>query len=193
VDVDSVDVHLTEYQQLLQESRLHQTIASTIVSLEIGALGVGLPLSVNSPYALLGLAVVSSLLWFRYMDHLVGIFHVAEYVATRLRPRLEALVHEPVLGWEAYLRSGRTTPAAMRRRFRPTAILGLSYTAFLFGGAPVLLVPVFLVAVDLEREGYVVPILGTVATVIVWVAASTRYIRDSVSISAIDATLAEPA
>ena len=106
-DLESVNVHLTEYQQLLEESRLHQTIASTIVSLEIGALGVGLPLSVNSSYALLGLAVVSSLLWFRYMDHLVGIFHVAEYVAKNLRPKLEALVNEQVLGWEAYLRRRR--------------------------------------------------------------------------------------
>ncbi|WP_454856190.1 hypothetical protein [Promicromonospora soli] len=191
-DVESVDVHLTEYEQLLEESRLHQTIASAIVSLEIGALGVGLPLSVNSSYALLGLAVVSSLLWFRYMDHMVGIFHLAEYVATHLRPKLEALVHERVLGWEAYLRRRRATATFLRFRRRPSAIPGLSYTAILFGGAPVVLMAVFLLTVDLEGEGYVLPISGAATAAIIWASSLVRYVRDLALISAIDATLLDP-
>jgi hypothetical protein len=182
-DVESVDVHLTEYEQLLEEGRLHQTIASAIVSLEIGALGVGLPLSVNSSYALLGLAVVSSLLWFRYMDHMVGIFHLAEYVAKHLRPTLEALVNERVLGWESYLRRRRATATFLRFRRRPAAIPGLSYV----------LMVVFLLTTDIGREGYVLPISGTSAAAIIWAISVVRYIRDFKFISAIDAALLEPA
>jgi hypothetical protein len=185
-DVESVDVHL-------EEGRLHQTIASAIVSLEIGALGVGLPLSVNSSYALLGLAVVSSLLWFRYMDHMVGIFHLAEYVAKHLRPTLEALVNERVLGWESYLRRRRATATFLRFRRRPAAIPGLSYTAILFGGAPAVLMVVFLLTTDIGREGYVLPISGTSAAAIIWAISVVRYIRDFKFISAIDAALLEPA
>lgn len=187
-----MDVHLTEYEQLLEESRLHQTIASAIVSLEIGALGVGLPLSVNSSYALLGLSVVSSLLWFRYMDHMVGIFHLAEYVSKHLRPTLEALVHERVLGWEAFLRRRRTASRFLRLRRRPAAIPGLAYTAVLFGGAPVVLMSVFLLTVDLEGEGYVLPISGTVTAAAIWATSLMRYIRDLAMISAIDAALLDP-
>lgn len=161
--IESSDIHKAEYEQLNHESRLHQTTASTIVSLEIAALGVGIPAASSYSYVLLALSGITSLLWLRYLDHILGIFRVAAYIALVLRPTLSSIVNEQVLQWEQFLRqfrSGRfrvtktegTTYVLQSEKLRePT--LGVTYTSALFGVVPPVLIVSFLFLANFPSLG----------------------------------------
>lgn len=177
--VESSDIHKAEYEQLSQEGRLHHSTASTIVSLEIAALGVGIPAASSYPYVLLALSVVTSLLWLRYLDHILGIFRVAAYVALVLRPVLSSIVDEQVLQWEQFLRQFRsgtfkvtkadgTTYFLQPEKFRePT--LGVTYTSVLFGAAPPVLIVSFLFLAQLPNPGAIVSsCIGMASSVALW-------------------------
>jgi hypothetical protein len=101
---DVNDFDKAEYENLRTELIFHQTNASTIFALNVAGLGVGITASANLDAALLVLAVLSCVLWFRYSDHVIALFRIAAYFELELRPRVVARLGEPVLGWENFLR-----------------------------------------------------------------------------------------
>ncbi|GLY53665.1 hypothetical protein Lesp01_73210 [Lentzea sp. NBRC 102530] len=124
------------------------------MAVELTALGAGISVAGKIQPVLIALAVVNSVLWLRYVDHVVAIFRAAAYVSFVLRPRLSGIVGEPVLRWEAFLRQIRSRryvagsaaeiPAGVTQERFPERILGLSHPSLLFGLASPVLVACYL-------------------------------------------------
>lgn len=141
---NEVDFLKSEYEQSMAESRQHLSTASTIVSLEIGALGVGIPLGVAHLYVLPALAGLTVVLWLRCLDHVGAMYRIAGYVAVELRSRLASIIDtSSILGWESFLRKLRAgeyrypceqnASRVVPREKGSEARLGLTYTFLLFG------------------------------------------------------------
>lgn len=109
--MDSRDFDKEEFITLRAESQFHQVNASAIFALNVTGVGIGVAVSSNESVALPLIALLSSVLWLRYLDHVVAVFRVAAYVACWLRPRLCEKLDDPkVLVWEEFLRSSDDPP-----------------------------------------------------------------------------------
>jgi hypothetical protein len=198
--MDSGDVHKVEYEQLMAESRLHNTTASAIVSLEVAALGVGIPIAIKSqPYVLAALAGLTLILWLRYLDHVAGIYRVAAYVALVLRPKFADLTGDKsVFGWESFFRRLRRgdqidgVEGVTGRDALGEKILGLGYTSGLFGLTP----PVMLAAFWAQQRTHNITenlavICVCVAGTSLWIFCLARFRYGSLWISGINKMIDE--
>lgn len=177
------ELHKSEYEALRQETNTHQNFANAIIGLELTSLGLGISLGNKSPYVLAGLAIVTTMLWLSYLDHLTGMFRIAIYTALVLRPRLSELAEQPVLSWEVYMRRMRATPmeepgvgvslvVPAERLKEPS--LGLTYVSIFFAVTP----PTFtcMYIYDTVSRSQVSAVMAVVAlvTLIFWIFAIVR-------------------
>ena len=141
------DADLLEFERLRTEIDGRTQLAFGLVTLEVTALGAGLSVFERFPDVVVGLAVVSSILWTLYLDHSGQVRKLAAYIGLRLAPRLRASDHD-VLGWESFLREldagGEVTRRALgnisvkRLRVYKTRSIELGMNA-MFGGTPLVL------------------------------------------------------
>ncbi|WP_410566973.1 hypothetical protein [Amycolatopsis sp. cmx-4-61] len=137
---DANDFDKAEYDNLRAELIFHQTNASTIFALNIAGMGIGITASAKLDAALLVLAFLSCVLWFRYSDHVIALFRIAAYFELELRPRVYDRLKEPVLGWESYLRE-KFSPgkSAKSSRFTLDSRMGIVVASGAFLAPPPLL------------------------------------------------------
>jgi hypothetical protein len=168
-------VVLSEYDSLRSEINNRTTLAYTLISLELAAVGAGLSVITKLPDVLLGLAAVSCFLWLFWVDHAGAVYKLASYIALELAPKLSAVAGESVLGWEHFLRrinkdrdTARVTLYGRGATDQPAYIQSTTaadrYTMLLFGGSS----PIFIV-------GYLVTILGREhhrSTLVIWLSAA---------------------
>jgi hypothetical protein len=81
-------VALSEYDSLRSEINNRTTLAYTLISLELAAVGAGLSVITKLPDVLLGLAAVSCFLWLFWVDHAGAVYKLASYIALELAPKL---------------------------------------------------------------------------------------------------------
>ncbi|MHC1558423.1 hypothetical protein ACR9E3_05685 [Actinomycetospora sp. C-140] len=108
--MDARDFDKEEFVTLRAESQFHQVNASAIFALNVTGIGVGVAATAaDNAIALPLVAILTSVLWMRYIDHVVAIFRVAAYISCRLSPRLRTAFSGEDDGnlfmWETYLRS----------------------------------------------------------------------------------------
>jgi len=190
---DAVVLLKSEYEDLREEIRTHQTLSSAIVTLDVTALGAGISIGSRSPIVLLVLSVVNSLFWLRYIEHVTGIFRAASFIYFVLRPRLSELVGGSVLLWEHFLREIRhggaagagVLPRSYPRERLGGRMLGFSDTSSFFALASPLLIAGFLYT-SLRQLSHDEPLVwvgaAAAALLVVYsiarVHAATAWIRD---------------
>jgi hypothetical protein len=99
----AVTVHVAEYESLRREIETRATLSSSLIALELSALGIGLVAAQDSIDLYGGLGFLSLILWLFWLDHTEQIWKLATYISMRLRPTLSALA-PGTLGWEQFLR-----------------------------------------------------------------------------------------
>jgi len=168
-------IALSEYDSLRSEINNRTTLAYTLISLQLAAVGGGLSVLTKLPDVLLGLAAVSCFLWLFWVDHAGAVYKLASYVALTLAPMLSGTAGEAMLGWEYFLRrinkdrdTARVTLYGEHATDQPAYIQSTTaadrYTMLLFGVPP----PIFIVA-------YLVTLLGREhhrSTLVVWLSAA---------------------
>lgn len=154
---ESSSTELREYETLRQEINNRTTISYTLVALDLAALGGGLSVVDKSRAILVGLAIISTLLWLYWTDHAAQVQRIAAYIAIYLAPKISAEVGRPVLQWEIFLRrlsaGGESAHEALfgldtsipKSEFRPI-VSSDWYTTLLFGGSPPVLLILYIVA-----------------------------------------------
>lgn len=147
---DPIPVYIAEYESLRREIETRATLSSSLVALELSALGIGLVAAGNQLDLYVGLAFLSTILWLFWLDHTEQIWKLATYISLGLRPSLTE-VAEHAFEWEAFLRS-----LDRRRPVRSTNYAAL-YITLLFATIPPILVVVFVVQV-LNETGQSTPI-----------------------------------
>ena len=189
---------LREYETLRQEINNRTTISYTLVALDLAALGAGLSVVDKSRAILVALAAISSLLWLYWTDHAGQVNRIAAYIAIQLAPKISADEGRPVLQWEAFLRRfnaggestyrvlfgpGEAGPRSSIRR----VVSSDWYTTLLFGGAPPLLLGLY-VAANAKASAPTTAEAGlaTAAGALLWIYAliSYRHMRRAVSVIA---------
>jgi hypothetical protein len=179
-------VHLAEYQALRQEVNNRQTVSNALIAADLTALGVGLSIARQYPAILIGLGVVSSLIWLFWLVHTLQIYRIALYIALELRPRLVRIYGCTVLDWEAYVRFltfSRHTQTRLFAKYRHVEremdvsrnVDGI-YISLLLGGATPLLLAASVIA-DLHSHSNGLPwVLAVAATLALWLYAFSRAI-----------------
>jgi hypothetical protein len=137
-DPQDVSVRLSEYEALRREIEMRATLSSSLVALNLSALGIGLVAAGQTIDLYAGLAFLSTILWLFWLDHTEQIWKLATYIATRLRPSLQS-VAPGSLDWEAFLRR-----LDARRAVRSTNYAAF-YITLLFASVPPLLTAVYVV------------------------------------------------
>jgi hypothetical protein len=141
---------IAEYEALRQEVGNRQTLSYAIIAVDLAAFGSGVTAAGGHPEVMIGLAVVSTLLWMFWQAQTMQIDRIAAYVALRLRPALVRHYGYDVLGWEGYVRrltwSRETAVHALydgRRNDKGTYISrsrdGIYISLLLGGGTPLFL------------------------------------------------------
>jgi hypothetical protein len=183
------DAHLREYETLRQEINNRTTISYTLIALDLAALGGGLSVVNKSKAILVALAAISSLLWLYWTDHAAQVRRIAAYIAIDLAPKISAAIGEPALQWEVFLR--RLTAGGTSARevlFGPTQLFRERdfrrivssdwYTTLLFGGSPLLLLGLYVVANINAGPSTVIEVgIATAATMWLWTYALISYWR----------------
>lgn len=189
---------LREYETLRQEINNRTTISYTLVALDLAALGAGLSIADKSKAILVALAAISSLLWLYWADHSGQVNRIAAYIAIQLAPRIGADEGRPVLQWEAFLRrfnaGGESTSQVL---FGPAqsdpgpsirrVVSSDWYTTLLFGGAPPLLLGLYVAAnARASASAAVEAAIATAAGTVLWAYALINYwhMRRAVSVIA---------
>jgi hypothetical protein len=177
---DATDIDKAEYDGLRAEIIFHQTNASAVFGLNVVGMGVGITASSLIGAALLVLAVLACVLWFRYCDHLMAIFRIAAYLHRELRPRLVERLGEPVLGWELFLRSSGTDARSQMPRLPSVE----SRVGFLAGSAAFMLPPPLLCATFVVNRwaaaggaGRALLVIAVTVVLVVWVFSVLRGYR----------------
>ncbi|OXM69770.1 hypothetical protein [Amycolatopsis vastitatis] len=174
---DANDFDKTEYDNLRTELIFHQTNASTIFALNIAGMGIGVTASAKLDAALLVLAILSCVLWFRYSDHVIALFRIAAYFELELRPRVVARLKEPVLGWEGYLRK-KFTPRKHTKssRFTLDSRMGIVVASGAFLAPPPLLCVAFVLRQWPDTAGFsrVLLVVASAVTAVVWLYSTLR-------------------
>jgi hypothetical protein len=182
---DIATVHVAEYQALRQEVNNRQTVSNALIAADLTALGVGVSVAHQYPAILIGLGVVSSLLWLFWLVHTLQIYRIALYVALELRPRLVGIYKCTMLDWEAYVRFLTFSRAAQARLLAkyhnsgdPSVIsrnIDGIYVSLLLGGATPLLLAASVVAdIHSKPSNELAWALAVAATLILWLYALGR-------------------
>lgn len=154
--VAGIGLDSTEAQCLRQEITTRITLMNAVIGLELAALSTGLTIISKPTYVLAGLGAASSFLWLLWMDLSLYTYKIAAYLAVELAPRLSGLVKRPVLGWETFLRrieangerSGQALYPGAAGDGRQLVYCGRHaerYVPLLFGGAPPLLLVLYVI------------------------------------------------
>jgi hypothetical protein len=182
-------IALSEYDSLRSEINNRTTLAYTLISLELAAVGAGLSVITKLPDVLLGLAAASCFLWLFWVDHAGAVYKLASYIALELAPKLSTGAGEPVLAWEHFLRrinkNRETARAALygpdatdQPAYIQSTTAADRYTMLLFGGSPPIFIVGYLVTI-LEREHHrstVVIWLSAAAVALLWLFALWRFL-----------------
>lgn len=102
-DSVAASIHVTEYESLRREIETRATLPSSLIALELSALGFGLAAAQTRIDLYAGLAFLSIIFWLFWLDHTEQIWKMATYIAIRLRPTLADMA-PGALGWEPFLR-----------------------------------------------------------------------------------------
>jgi hypothetical protein len=127
-----VTITLSEYESLRREIEMRATLSSSLIALDLSALGVGLVAAKNSIDLYAGLGFLSVMLWLFWLDHTEQIWKLATYISLRLRPVLQRAAPQS-LEWESFLRR-----LDEQKRVRATNYAAL-YITILFASVPPLL------------------------------------------------------
>lgn len=180
---DLQPVYLTEFERLRDEIDNRTQVATNLVIAEITALGAGISFFDKVPEVLIGLSIVSSLLWLLWLDQALQIYKIAAYIGCKLADKLQREDND-ALGWESFLRVldkggrrasrelfGNTGTEAKLIDLPPTRNIG-RYMMLLFGGPPVAFVSIYVYMLDASppatRTGLVIRIAGIVVAITAW-------------------------
>jgi len=168
----AVTVTLTEYESLRREIEMRATLSSSLIALDLSALGVGLVAAQSSIDLYAGLGFLSIMLWLFWLDHTEQIWKLATYISLRLRPVLESAAPGS-LGWEAFLRE-----LDARKLVRATNYAAL-YITILFASVPPLLAIVLVVRAANAHTGLdlsmVTRFVSAAAVIAFWVFALGQF------------------
>jgi hypothetical protein len=185
----AVTVHLAEYESLRREIETRATLSSSLIALELSALGLGLVAAQRSIDLYAGLGFLSVVLWLFWLDHTEQIWKLATYIALRLRPALTSAAPDS-LGWEPFLRELDT-----RKLVRSTNYAA-SYITLLFASVPPLLAIVMAVRAAQARADLDMVMasrfVSVVAVVAVWAFALAQYRQFSRSRDQMDNWIRHP-
>lgn len=188
-DSGSVPIYLSEYESLRSEIEMRATLSSSLVALELSALGIGLVAASDLIDLYAGLAFLSTILWLFWLDHTEQIWKLATYISLQLRPVLVSRAPHS-LGWEQFLRQ-----LDSRRVVRSTKNAAF-YITLLFASMPPLLGAVFIAAatrqasaVDLALVGRLVAAAGVYAF---WIYALMQFRTFSRSRDQMDSWIQKP-
>jgi hypothetical protein len=179
-------VHLAEYQALRQEVNNRQTLSNALIAADLTAFGVGLSVANESPAILIGLGVVSSLIWLFWLVQTLQIYRIALYVALELRPRLVRAYECSLLNWEAYVRlltfSRRTQDQLLAKYRHVDGASRISrnvdgiYISLLLGGTVPLLLTASVIAAVRAHSDHLTWSLSFAAASVLWLYAFGRAI-----------------
>jgi len=184
-----ISIYLSEYESLRREIEMRATLSSSLVALELSALGIGLVAAKDLIDLYAGLAFLSAILWLFWLDHAEQIWKLATYISLQLRPVLvETAPH--ALGWEQFLRN-----LDSRRVVRSTRNAAF-YITLLFASMPPVLGVVFVAAaahqsnaLDPVMSGRLVAAAGVFA---LWVYALVQFRSFSASRDQMDKWIQHP-
>lgn len=167
-----VTITLSEYESLRREIEMRATLSSSLIALDLSALGVGLVAAKNSIDLYAGLGFLSVMLWLFWLDHTEQIWKLATYISLRLRPILQRAAPGS-LGWESFLRR-----LDEQKRVRSTNYAAL-YITILFASVPPLLAVVLVGRAAQVPGGFdltmAVRLAGAVSVVAFWVFALGQF------------------
>lgn len=171
-DPQDVSIRLSEYEALRREIEMRATLSSSLVALNLSALGIGLVAAGDTIDLYAGLGFLSAILWLFWLDHTEQIWKLATYISIRLRPPLQS-VAPGSLDWEPFLRK-----LDAEKTVRSTNYAAF-YITLLFAVVPPLLTAVYVVrAVQARAEAGAVTSLRLVAAgavVAFWVFALIQF------------------
>jgi hypothetical protein len=187
VSNDYVEVHLREYDSLRREIETRATLSSSLIALELSALGVGLLAAPNFVDLYAGLGFLTVVLWLFWLDHTEQIWKLATYIAIRLRPAL-ATVHSSALGWEPFLRELDARPL-----IRSTTYVAM-YITLMYASVPPLFVTVYIINALKGQPELVmgVRLVSAVAIVAFWAFALHQFRQFTRSRNQMDAWISDP-
>jgi len=184
--VTDTGLDAAELAALRQEITSHFTLSSTLVAVELAALGAGLSVLDSSTHILAGLAAISSFLWLLWLDHSGQILKIAAYLALELAPRMSTQLGRPVLVWEVFLRrlnAGGTAAAGALHGRAPLMSRSIVrplraewYSPLLFGAAPPLLLSLYVTAGLQAGKEPVVVWTAAATAALLWAFAVSRFI-----------------
>jgi hypothetical protein len=186
----AISVYLAEYESLRREIEMRATLSSSLVALELSALGIGLVAATNLIDLYAGLAFLSTILWLFWLDHTEQIWKLACYISLELRPLLVAAAPGS-LGWERFLRS-----LDSRRVVRSTKNAAF-YISLLFASMPPILGGIFVAAALHSPLQSGLPLAGRLLVAVViyafWIYALLQFRIFSASRNQMDAWIQDPA
>lgn len=184
-----ISIYLSEYESLRREIEMRATLSSSLVALELSALGIGLVAAKGLIDLYAGLAFLSAILWLFWLDHTEQIWKLATYISIQLRPVLVDAAPN-ALRWEQFLRD-----LDARRVVRSTKNAAF-YITLLFASMPPLLGVVFFAAaihesnsLDLIMAGRLTAFIGVFAF---WVYALMQFRSFSSSRDQMDTWIQHP-
>ncbi|MDX6307889.1 MAG: hypothetical protein QOI06_935 [Nocardioidaceae bacterium] len=171
-DPQDVSIRLSEYEALRREIEMRATLASSLVALELSALGIGLVSAGETLDLYPGLGFLSTMLWLFWLDHTEQIWKLATYISVRLRPSLQSVAPRS-LDWERFLRELDAQKAVRSTNY------AAFYITLLFAVVPPLLTAVYVVRIveaGTSAEA-VAPVRLVVAVVVIafWVFGMTQF------------------
>lgn len=170
-DPQDVAIRLSEYETLRREIEMRATLSSSLVALNLSALGIGLVAAGDTIDLYAGLGFLSAILWLFWLDHTEQIWKLATYISLRLRPPLQS-VAPGSLDWEPFLRE-----LDSQKTVRSTNYAAF-YITLLFAVVPPVLTAVYVVRAVQARTGDAVTglrLLAAVAVVAFWVFALVQF------------------
>jgi len=183
-----LDPYLKEFDACRSEIQNRTTLSYNLIALELGVLGVGVPVGLKNIDLLGGLGLISSLLWLLWLDHTEQIYKLAAYIGTDLRSALVRRCPD-ALGWEGFLRRLDQGGAV-----RPTNSIS-TYVWLLYSTVSPILNAVYAVRASYERSSLDGLMVFRFALCLfslgVWVFAVTQYRAFTASRRQIDRLISE--
>lgn len=145
---DPTSVLLAEYQALRTELMTHFAFANALVGLQVAAIGVSATVLDAGSVLIAGFALLTTVIWVSYLDHIASIYRIALYIGTILRDQIEGSVGQPVMQWESWFRRLRSvgivpTPSGRQIIEHGTEPrLGLTYPSVFSAERPLLTWPI---------------------------------------------------
>lgn len=185
---EAASIHVAEYESLRREIETRATLSSSLIALELSALGFGLAAAQTRIDLYAGLAFLSIIFWLFWLDHTEQIWKMATYIAIRLRPTLADRA-PGALGWESFLRE-------LDRKLVRSKNSAAAYVTLLFASVPPLLAIAFAVRAALERDHVdttmIARFVGAFAILAFWAFALDQLRRFTHSRNQMDGWISDP-